>query len=274
MKITRGVLCLALACEALACTIQEAPTELSELNRFLYREWGVSDETLLTDGVANFVAVMAPVDIEGSLSERSFQPGLLSAEDVQEHERPDRPLENLLGVAVAYLSPWSTADHARIITIEDQTPAQPTAPLYQRTFTGAASPECFLSRECMTLTSVNEVRRENLVLSVDFTVFKDYRWVPLDDASEQNGRWSILARSWFTESFASDNGNSTLWQSHTLDLWMDRPDGSLLRYQSLWTETEISGVSDPDLILGAVRLSLDDTFEAEDDFIEELLEGS
>ena len=55
---------------------------------------------------------------------------------------------------------------------------------------------------------------------------------------------------------------------------MDRPDNRLLRYQSLWTETEIPGITNPDLIRGTVRLSLDDAYEAEDDFIEELLEAS
>ena len=213
---------------------------------------------------------MAEVELDGSLGQRSFIPENLEEGDVSSLTHPDRALTDLLGVAVGHQSPWSSADHVLLIVAEDQTPVQPTAPLYQRTFTGESDPDCFAARQCMRLTSMNEVRRENLLMSVDFTVAKDYRWVPVtsDNGTE---RWGILGRSWFSESFAADDGDSTLWQSFTLDVWLEKSDDGLLRYQSMWTETEIPGVSDDDIVRGVIRLSLDDTFEAEDDFLEGLL---
>jgi len=273
MSTARLLLGAALACATAACTVQEAPTELSEINRFLYREWGNEDEQMLVGAVANFETFMAGVPTEGSLSERSFVPANLTEVDVQDHARPDRPLENLLGVSLLRLSLWSSAQHALLIVLEDQTPVQGTAPIYQRTFTGESDPQCFLSRECLVLTTVNEIRRENLLISVDFTAFKDYRWIRLDSSEEQDERWAILARSWFEESWAADDEDSTLWQSHTMDLWVDQPGGGLLRYESMWAETEIPGVTDPDIIAGTIRISLDDTFEDEDSHIEELLAG-
>ncbi len=268
----RFLLATAIAGSATGCTIQEAPSELSELNRFLYREWGSQDTELLAAGLANFDEVLADVDLEGPLGDRSFLPTRLSEDDVRDHERPDRPLENLLGVSVAHLSPWATGDHAQLIVTEDQTPVQPTAPRYQRTFTGDSDPECFLSRSCTMLTTSNDIRRENILMSVDFTSFKDYRWVQLGDAGDDSSRWAIVSRSWFTESFTADSGNAVLWQSHTLDAWLDLPTGGLLRYQSSWSETEIPGVTDPDVYRGTIRVSLDNTYEAEDDFLGELLE--
>lgn len=271
MSSPRLLLCAALACATAACTVQEAPTELSDINRFLYREWGNEDEPLLVGGVANFETFMAGVPTDGTLSERSFVPANLREADVQDHARPDRPLENLLGVSLVRLSPWSTAEHALLMVLEDQTPIQSTAPTYQRTFTGESDPECFLSRECLVLTTSNEIRRENLLISVDFTSFKDYRWIRLDSSEESDGRWAIVSRSWFEESFAAEDEDSTLWQSHTMDLWVDQPGGGLLRYESMWAETEIPGVTDPNVIAGTIRLTLDDTYEDEDSYIEELL---
>ncbi len=255
-----------------ACTIQEAPTELSDLNRFLFREWASEGDQLLGDALLNFEAQMANVNLSGALGQRSFVPENLSEDDAIGITHPERSFADLLGVAVAHSSPWSTAEHVLLIVAEDQTPAQPTAPLYQRSFTQGSDPDCFAERACMQLTSMNEVRRENLLMSVNFTVAKDYRWVRVEN-EEGGERWGIIARSWFSESFPADSGGSTLWQSFTLDLWLDQPEGGLLRYESMWTETEIPGVTDPDIVRGTIRVSLSDTFDAEDSYLEDLQTG-
>jgi len=255
------------------CTIQEAPTELSELNRFLFREWPSEGDELLAEALLNFESQMGEVDLSGTLGQRSFIPENLIEDDLEGLVHPERPHTDLLGVAVGHQSPWNSSDHVLLIVASDQTPVQPTAPLYERTFTGDSDPGCFVERQCMRLTTQNEVRRENLLMSVNFTVSKDYRWVrvPADGADE---RWGIVARSWFSESFTAEDGDSHLWQSFTLDIWFDQPDGGLTRYESMWTETEIPGVSDPDIIRGTIRISLDDTFEAEDSYLEDLVDGS
>jgi len=262
--------CLVFLALLSACTIQEAPTELSEINRFLFREWSSESEQLLAEALLNFDEQMAEVELDGSLGQRSFIPENLQEGDVSSLSHPERALTDLLGVAVGHKSPWSSADHVLLIVAEDQTPVQPTAPLYQRIFTGESDPQCFAARECMRITSMNEVRRENLLMSVDFSVAKDYRWVPITTDSGAE-RWGIVGRSWFSESFPADDGDSILWQSFTLDIWLDRADEGLLRYQSMWTETEIPGVSDADIVRGTIRLSLDDTFDAEDNFLDELI---
>ncbi len=265
--------CMAMVLSLSACTIQEAPTELSELNRFLFREWDNEDEQLLADALGNFEDQMSTIELDGALGQRSFIPENLIEEDVRELDHPERPQTNLLGVAVGHQSAWSSSEHVLLIVAPDQTPVQPTAPTYERSFTGDSDPDCFVERQCMRLTSQNEVRRENLLMSVNFTVSKDYRWVRVTSDSADE-RWGIVARSWFSESFAEEDGDSTLWQSFTLDLWLDQADGGLIRYESMWTETEIPGVSDPDIIRGTIRLSLDDTFEAEDSYLEDLASGS
>ena len=272
MKGALPLCCLAVLLALPACTIQEAPTELSDLNRFLFREWGNDDEALLAAALLNFERQMSEVELDGALGQRSFIPQNLNEEDLIGLEHPDRPFAALLGVAVARQSPWSSAEHVLLIIATDQTPVQPTAPLYQRSFTEGSDPQCFAERRCLRLTSMNEVRRENLLMSVAFSVAKDYRWILVETGTDGE-RWGILARSWFAESFPAEDQDITLWQSFTLDLWLDRSGGGLHRYQSMWAETEIPGVTDPDIVRGTIRVSLDDTFEAEDSYLADLADS-
>jgi len=250
----------------------EAPEDLSELNRYLYREWGNEDPAVLEAGITNLDEFILSMDLEAALGDRAHAPTGLEQEDVIEIDQPPgRSLANTVNVSLAYHSPWPITGHAELIVQEDQAPAQPSAPDYSRYFLNVDDASCFVREECDVLQTSADVVRQNPLMSVQMSFFKDFRWTRTNPIEDQEAMRTILARSWMAESFESDTAGTVLWQSYAIDLWMEVADGTVHRYQVMWSETDIPGVSDPDIIRGTLRISMDDTFEAEDAVIEELL---
>ena len=165
MRIVRPVLLLASLTLAFGCQppSPEAPTEVSELSRYLYREWANPDPEAMEAGLLNLWDFLADVDLESANVDRSWVPEVLEPEDVTDIQRPeDRELSALLAISMAGRSVWPVADHGALQMEEDQRPAEPTAPVYIRTPRNLSDVSCFPTRECGPVETDNEVRRENL----------------------------------------------------------------------------------------------------------------
>jgi hypothetical protein len=271
MIVRLGSVTLVLAV-LLACTPPpEAPSELNDLTRYLYRTQADPDDAVVKAGLDNLQLFLADKDLSGdaSVNDRSWALDDLREEDVADLERPDRDLALEIGLSVARESQWPPEDHARAQSETDQRPFEPTAKdLYERSFPNEPDPACFVARTCTLLESFNHATRKNVLMDVTFELWKDFRWVALDD-----DRHAIIARSWFKEPWPGADGDIILQQSNALDIWLGQDDGTTWRFQALWSETEGLAVSD-DIILGTVKLATDDIFETGDEQIGELYHPS
>ncbi len=264
----RKVLWVGLAWAMGACAPPEAPTELNDLSRYMYREWDATDERTRVAGMANLDAFLTTVDVGSDvLDDRTWTLTDLQDEDVATITRPDRPLENCFGIGMAYQSRWPASDHARLQIEPDQVPTEPTAEFYDRTITNVDDPSCFVDQSCDHIDTSNDMRRKTLLYSVDSVLLKNFRWVNYTDA-EGVERTSFYSRSWYDQPWPGDKDKTTVWQSYSIDVWMDRGDGTAWRYQTLWNETEIGGIVVTDgAATATVRPGTENVFEAGDDAI-------
>ena len=242
----------------------EAPTELSELSRYLYREWSNEEPEVMAAGLRNLMPLFEDVDMTGDVLDRSWALNDLDGDDVALLEtRPDRPPEDCVGVGVAYESRWSTDDHARVQVQADQRPFEPTASEhYDRFFPETDEPECFADRSCEVLETFNEATRENILMKVTFELPKTLRWVEVEPDA-----WSFVSRSWYEKPWEGEGGKVILYQSYSLDVWLFRGDGATWRYQTLWSETDLGFGVGEDTVIATVRNGTDQFFRGCDDAI-------
>jgi len=242
---------------------------VSDLSRWLYREWANDDPAVMEAGMHNLAAFTDTLDLTAALVDRSFSVDTLDADDTAEVERPGRSeLENCASVSVAYASRQAIAVHAEMHTLADQQPFEPTAEYYDRRFPEQDDPACFIDRTCAALITFNELARQNELMVVDLLLGKEFRWVSMVDGDgEATGRWAFVARSWMPESGFERDGGDVLVQSYATDVWMEQPDGATVRYQALYSETIIQGLQDDFDMRGFLAGGIDDSFAAHDDAI-------
>ncbi|MCO4773464.1 MAG: hypothetical protein KDA24_25755 [Deltaproteobacteria bacterium] len=250
----------------------EAPTELSDLSRYLYREYNDEDERVMQAGARNMYDFLSTLDLEGERSDRSFEPEDLQDEDVADITRPDRPLENCLPLGIGGVSRHPIENHALLMIQPDQTEAEASANFYDRSFPETSDPTCFLDRTCDLIVTVNDAERQNLLLKVQFILFKNFRWVEILDEDGEHERWAIVARSWFEQEWEGESGENALLQSYASDLWFENDDGTVWRYQTLWSESRTTPAAEDNVVLGILRTSIDGSFGRADNAIDTLLE--
>ncbi|MCO4743383.1 MAG: hypothetical protein KC912_01255 [Proteobacteria bacterium] len=240
----------------------EAPAELDDLSRYLYRSWGAEDEAEREVGFSNLIAFLETIDMEDNLQDRAWELTPVNEDDLWDIEWPtEQDPAATLGVAVARQSVYPPLDHATLQIEEDQLPAEPSANEYVRTFD--VDPTCFLDETCNPLFSVNQVQRQNLLISVDFTLYKDFRWVETDNGP------ALFARSYVDQVWEGNSGGSSIVQSYSCDIWLPDGNGTTWRYQTLWSESEVGGASDS-MTIATLKASIDNILETGDEAIEEL----
>jgi len=247
----------------------EAPEDLSELSRYLYREYEAEDPRVLSVGIGNLEAVLSRFDLDGDVDDRSFVPEDLEESDVAGVTHPDAPVSDNVPTAVARMSAYAVDWHALLQTESDQLPAEPTATYYLRHFEEPEDPSCFAGRSCESLRTLNDITRSNLLYEIAFEMPKTMRWVDVWVDGEPTDRRGIVARSWIERSYTSEDGDTDMVQSFTLDVWIEGADGRTLRYQSLWAEVTIPGVPE-ETIQYFTQGGIDDALAAGDSAIEEL----
>ncbi len=245
------MLLLLLACKTPAV----APTELSALGRFLFREFEAEDPALLAEGAENLRPWFEDVPDAGYILEG------LDEDDVAGLTRPDRDPALAQSVAVLYASQWPVEDHARVIVLEDLVEVSPSAEVYSRAFI-EGEPDCFEAGGCEWLRSINEISRSNLFVSLAFTLRKDWRWLTLPD-----GRPGLISRGWIEEEAYGESGNNNLLQSYEIEAWLPS-EGGALRLFTIWSEGDYSGMSE-DMMRSAARIGMEDSLEEADDWLAE-----
>lgn len=262
--LTLGCVLLSTACKAPA----EAPTELSDLSQFLYREWPQEDPEFVQVGLENLHVALSDVDLEGNVDFRSWLATPLTPEDLTEITWPtDRDPADAIGVAVGRKSRWGADDHAMLQVEVDQLPTEPTAVEYVRTFPNGEDPLCFPDQSCESIYTLSDVRRQNIVMAVSFELHKSFKWVEWGEDQR-----AFVARSWFEQSWFGDDGDAKLWQSYSLDVWLEVAPDEVWRYQVTWSESEV-GPSSDDLVHTTIKNSINTILEKNDEVIGVLYHG-
>jgi len=237
----------------------EAPTELSDLARFLVREFDAEDPAVLEAGVSNLAVLLEDVDYTADTVTRSTAQAALEATDLERLTRPpDTDLRLTADVSLFYASRHPVAAHAGF-TDEDQLPAEPTATEYTRE---VLEGDCFAAGDCDLLRTFNDLTRENAAFSMRFDLFKDFRRTTTED-----GRDGMVSWAWTEESFAAHVGTANLRQSWTLDVWVESDDGSR-RFRANWAETTFDPPVEEQVIVGTTRAGIQDGMEAADEALD------
>jgi len=260
-----GVLLLA---AAIGCEPSpEAPTELDELSAYLFRHFETEDEGVLEAGMGNLYEFFRDIDLDVPYQDRAFATSPLTEDDIHGIVHADRDPALQQPVAMAMDSQHEPRGHSTAIIQSDQTPMEPASPNhYVREYVDPTDPSCFPDRDCAAVDTMNNIKKENLVMNATYDMHKDFRWVEMREAG--NGEWALLGRAWCEEATIGDAGAITIHQSYSIDAFILEDDGTTIRYMSLWTETEIDGVDDT-IIEGTTRLGMNDMFEATEDWITE-----
>lgn len=254
---------VAFSSAALSCTPPvKAPEGVDAFTRFLYREWANEDPAPLEDGLLKLEAFIETLELtpDQELSQRRFE--LEQTVDAVDLATvvipPGTDPANTIPMALAAESRWPIEDHAKLQSSGDLLAAEPTAKVYTRTYPEMAAPACFDTRECAELNTFNVITRENPFLKVTFELPKKFKWVKLGA-----DRWAIVGRSWTEKVWPGESEGTSIQQSYTLDVWLQRPDGKTWRYQGIYNESKV-GIDDRSLTISTVTQGADDGFKASD----------
>jgi hypothetical protein len=227
-----------------------APTDLSDLARFFFREHHAED-SLLGEGADNLAALIEGVDPDAPAVERAYTLGALSEEDVAGITRPDGDPADCAGLAVADRSPWPLSEHLAYRVLSDLAETSLTASVYDRTF-DVADPACFLDQSCTEMRTDNLIYRDTLLLSIEYRLVKEYRWI----TTETHGD-AVIARGWIETEAHGESGANHIYQNYEIDLYI--PDGTdTLRLYGVWTASDYAGLDEDT----AYSLSMNSTADA------------
>jgi hypothetical protein len=260
-------------------SVGNAPTTLEELARYLFKNQDNPDAAVPKEALVNLEKWLNTFADEGrgvrqstGFSGRSWTLKPLEDEDVAMLEvRPSRPLKNLLAGAVAYTSTQSLVCHAKVQASADHTKVEATAKTYVRSF--LSDPACFLDGTC-ELQTENDILRASILFEARIVLLKNYRW--FDYEIDGVSRRAFFGRGWQPETSDSTDGpeGNQLWQTYSIDVWIDRGGGEVLRFQTLWSENELflAGARIDDASqLSTVASTVDGIFSATDRYIKDEL---
>ncbi|HCP47331.1 MAG TPA: hypothetical protein DIU15_14915 [Deltaproteobacteria bacterium] len=313
MKVTSRIssvgiaTCAVFVASAVGCKpTPPANPSFDDAAQFAFREFENEDPAILAYAVRQFEEeIYLGVDVDAaSTADRSLTPADLSEEDLDGIAHPDRDVTLAVPVAVAAGSPHTMAEHQLLPLMVDQRPIEPTSPdHYDRAFLDETE-LCWPEKSCPFLRTVNELTKTNPVLTVEYTLYKDFRWVDLSlpdpaDMSDDEGsddevesRWAFVARSWTTERAEEQGGGSSIEQSYSFEVWIPRDSrgfvrdgssestvdeqwaadstfGGTLRLMALWAETDIGAEIAEEVVVNLTRGGIDDIFQAQDLYIDE-----
>ena len=254
-----------------ACVpLPEAPDELDELCRYLFREWDNEDHRVMEAGVRSFDDSIGEIDLDGDLVARSFDIPDLDEDDLAGLDIPEgAELSAMIGVSLGRRSAWEPVWHARLATVVDQAPAEPSSSQYERSFIDPEDPSCFPEQECDSLITMNRVQKSNLLYTAWIDMWKTFRWVDVVGSNGRDtGRDAIVARVWIPEVFEGEAGNSFIYQTYAMDIWLDSEVEEPVRLQANWSETSLS--NDETVVRPVIRMAMDQLMEQTDETIGEL----
>jgi hypothetical protein len=281
-----------------------ANPEFSDAAAFAFIEFDSDRPEDLAFALRNFeqqLYLSVDVDAEAS-ADRAVAPENLTDEQLETLDHPDRPAAGLLGVGVIKPSLHDVAAHTGYILLDDQVPVEPSSPdHYDRTFTEGR--DCWPTQNCEFLRTDNDLTKDNFLLTITYRLFKDYRWIDLglpdpadvppgeDAVNPGEPRWALAGRSWTTEEAVGEQGNSTIQQSYSIEVWLprdgggfvrdgsetnedggewtgDSTGGGVLRSMVLWSETDLGADVDDTLVINTTRGGIDDIFDVQEEWMD------
>ena len=205
--------------------------------------------------------IAGELDLDGDVTVRSLTPDELDGDAVSGLERPDRDPSLTVPVALAWRSPHPIAAHDPIALLADQVGVEPFALAYTRSFLDGD--ECYPDG-CEFLRTENTIIKENVAMTVSFTLFKDWRDLELDD-----GRAARASRGWMKAGADADEGGERIEQSYAIELWLEEPGDTTLRLLVLWAETTFDPPESEDIIALTTRIGMNELFVSHDAWIGE-----
>ena len=261
----------------IACTAEKADPEFNDAAVEALRQFNAEDPVVLAFAVRQLEGVLVQVDPDASLVDRSTEPDRLTDADLEGFgQRPDRDPSAAVAVSVTHYTDYAADDHVRVQMLPDQTPIEPASPeVYDRII--LEGEDCFAAGDCEFLRTENPLIKDNAVMTLEYTLWKDFRWVDLNlpnpsdvpdgETATNDGekRWALVGTSWMQESAEAEDGTSIL-QSYSLEVWIPNDDGAL-RNMALWSESD-SSFSD-DIIASTTRSGIQGIFDAADEWLAE-----
>jgi len=274
--------------------------------QFAFREFENEDPAVLAYAVREFEGeIYRGVDVDADdVADRALTPADLSEDDLGDLEHPDRDVSLAVPVAVAAGSVHDISRHQVLPLLPDQRPIEPNSPdHYDRSYPDDGD-TCWPDRSCAFLRTVNVLTKTNPLMSMDYTLYKDFRWVdlslpdpadvPADVEATSNGepRWGFVARSWTSERAEEEGGGASIEQSYSFEVWIPRDSGGFvrngstsnndggewtgdstiggtLRLMALWAETDIGPDVAETIVINLTRGGIDDIFEGQDLYLDE-----
>lgn len=253
---------IALAAAAAGCT-PSAPMEVNETTWYLYREWDNKDPAVMRAGLLSLEKLLEAKKLgpDGAGDDRLMHLQSIRRMDITVDPWPsDRDPSKTLGYAVTRQSRWPVDDFARVQADPDQLAVEPSATMYTRTYVDPTDPSCLVGAACSTIRTSNELTRENATLKLTYVLRKDFRWFDLGD-----GRRALVGRAWEPMSFRGQTG--AILQSFTIDIFLPRPGDVTWRYQSTFSEQQLSVATTDDIQIAVVTGAVDEAFKKADTVI-------
>jgi len=256
---------LAAAAAWVGCTPPpQAPTELSALSAYLFRHFESEERGVLEAGMGNMALFFESMDLQAEAEERVYEVARLSDGDLADLTHPGRDPKDLFSVALVTASAFTPDEHTTVIQMADQTPVEPACPnRFHRHFVEPSNPSCFGGRGCTVLRTLNDVVKENSLMTIPYEMDKDYRWVELEEPGSD--QWAILSRSWIEDEAVGESGHNAINQMYSIDVFWPTESGGA-RYIALWMECDMLGADDA-LIQWSATNSLQDAFDATEGYL-------
>jgi len=255
---------------------QEAPDELTEtpvgdVNLFLFDKFDDPDPTEMQRGMEVMKDFLEGLEettdlgIDSPVADRAFTIAALEedrwggAPHWDGHDTADQ-----LPVAVAVRSAFGGEAHVGLVGLEDQTPLESSSSAeYDRTF--LTSYDDWAAGTSDKLETSNRIHRDNILLDLVYTAWKDYRMVEMED-----GTVATVARSWITEQFFNDaDVDDHIDFFSNMEVTIPSGDGSL-RYNALWGAVIFDPVVGETLLVNTVRNGMQESYEKTEAYLEDL----
>ena len=256
-----------------ACApLPEAPDELDELSRYLFREWHNEDPRVMQAGLRSVEEALGGLDLDADRITRSFEVPDLDEQDVADIEPPEGvELHKMIGVGLGRRTAWEPVWHAHLATESDQAPAEPSSTEYERSFVDPEDPSCFPERECDSLITMNRILKSNILYTAWIDMWKEFRWFDVtDDRGRDTGRDAVVSRVWIPEVAEGESGNSFIYQTYAMDLLLHSESEGPVRLMANWSHTSLT--DDETLVRPVIRIAMDELMEQTDVTIQELFD--
>ena len=244
-----------------------APDDLDGMSHFLFKHWEDYDQ--VADGMSVLGGWLETSGREEEATDFGFVLSDLTEEEVVETPHADHPLENLIGVALTGISPFSVEAHGELIARADQRwNSEKTYIQYDRTL-HEGTVEGFVPPDGMIRTDNVIDKSGPFGIHIPYELNKDFRWVETDV-----GKHAVVARSWVeTEgcSGSDGDGKNCVSLSFSIDIWYGSEENETIRVTATWNflQTSVDDLLTEEFMVKSMVNGLQDIFQNTDDVLEE-----